>query len=251
MSEQNRHDDIQGEIIHVYDGIEEADNELPLWWLFTFYGALVFAIFYWFYFEGFGVGASPTQAYSAELQARAAQGGQVTGELLTSMALDSSAVATGASLFQQQCVTCHREDAGGNIGPNLTDNAWIHGGDPMDIHNTILNGAANGMPPWRAILGPTGVQQVTAYVLTLRNTNVDGKEAQGEPWVPGGSAGSDAPSEDTQDAQDAQDAPDATEEGAPTPTDAAPAAEGEDEEAAEAVEGESDDGAPTAATESE
>ena len=62
MSDSNRHDEIQGEIIHVYDGIEEADNELPLWWLFTFYGAVIFAVCYWFYYEGFEVGASPMQA---------------------------------------------------------------------------------------------------------------------------------------------------------------------------------------------
>lgn len=193
MSDSNRHDEIQGEIIHVYDGIEEADNELPLWWLFTFYGAVIFAIFYWFYYEGFNVGPSPMQAYAAELREQASQGGEVNDALIEALAIDPSAVAAGRDVFTAQCAVCHREDGGGNIGPNLTDTSWIHGGSPLNIHDTIRNGVTTAsMPAWGAILGPTAVQQVAAYVVTLRNTNVaDGKAPQGEVWSPGG--GSAAP----------------------------------------------------------
>jgi cytochrome c oxidase cbb3-type subunit 3 len=188
MSDSNRHDEIQGEIIHVYDGIEEADNELPLWWLFTFYGAVIFGIFYWFYYEGFNVGASPMQAYAAELREQASQGGEVNDALIEALAIDPSAVAAGREVFTAQCAVCHREDGGGNIGPNLTDTSWIHGGSPLTIHNTIRDGVTSAaMPAWGAMLGPTAVQQVAAYVVTLRNTNVaDGKAPQGEVWTEGG-----------------------------------------------------------------
>jgi cytochrome c oxidase cbb3-type subunit 3 len=199
MSEGNRHDEIQGEIIHVYDGIEEADNELPLWWLFTFYGAVVFAVFYWFYYEGFEVGDSPMQAYTAELAASAGQGGEVTDESLEELATDSAAVAAGNDIFQSSCAACHRNDAGGMVGPNLTDPNWIHGGSPTDIHTTIRDGfPAASMPAWGAVLGPVAVQQVTAFVMSVRNTNVDGKEPQGEIWSPDGAdgEGAAAPGED-------------------------------------------------------
>ena len=91
------------------------------------------------------------------------------------------------------------EDGGGNIGPNLTDNHWIHGGSPLTIHDTIRNGVPSAsMPAWGAILGPNAVQQVAAYVVTLRNTDVpDGKAPQGEVWSAGGSA------PDTRSASDA------------------------------------------------
>lgn len=195
MSDGNRHDEIQGEIIHVYDGIEEADNELPRWWLFTFYGAVFFGIFYWFYYEGFNVGPSPMQTYAAAMREQASQGGEVNDALIEALALDSSAVAAGRDVFAAQCAVCHREDAGGNIGPNLTDRSWIHGGSPLNIHDTIQNGVTSAsMPAWGAILGPTAVQQVAAYVVSLRNTDVaNGKAAQGELWSPG--SGSDPTAE--------------------------------------------------------
>ena len=199
MSEGNRHDEIQGEIIHVYDGIEEADNELPTWWLITFYGAIVFAVGYWFYFHGFGVGALPMQRYAMERAAAASAGGEVSDELILALADDPSAVTAGRDSFAANCAVCHREDAAGNIGPNLTDPYWIHGGSALNIHDTIRDGVTtSGMPAWGATLGPTAVQQLAAYVVTLRDTNVEGKEAQGDRWDPNAAAQADAPAEDAQ-----------------------------------------------------
>ena len=91
----------KGEVIlreHEYDGIQEFDQKLPNWWLFTFYGAVIFAVCYWFYYEGFEVGASPMQAYAAELAESAAAGGEVSNELIEAMAMDPSAVAAGRDL---------------------------------------------------------------------------------------------------------------------------------------------------------
>jgi cytochrome c oxidase cbb3-type subunit III len=208
---EKRVDEIQGEILHVYDGIEEADNELPNWWLWTFYGAIVFSAFYWFAYHEFESVPLPGQAYAVELQQRA--GGEVSEELLVAMATNPDAVAAGQALYTTNCVVCHKERGEGNIGPNLTDAFWIHGGSPVDIHRTIAEGALqNGMPAWAGPLGAEKVQQLTAFVLSIRDTEVAGKEPQGERWVPG------APSEGALPTEG---------EGEPTPSDAAEPTDGE------------------------
>lgn len=179
-----RIDEIQGEILHVYDGIEEADNELPNWWLWTFYGAIVFAVFYWFAYHEFESVPLPAQAYAIELQARS--GGEVSEELLVAMAGNPDAVSAGQALYVTNCVVCHKERGEGNIGPNLTDEFWIYGGSPVDIHRTIAEGALQaGMPAWAGPLGAEKVQQLTAFVMSIQNTNIEGKAAQGERWTPG------------------------------------------------------------------
>lgn len=193
MTDVKRHDEIQGEIIHVYDGIEEADNQLPRWWLFTFYGAVVFAVFYWFAYHELGTLKSPPEVYAAEMERRAAAGGTVTNESLEAMAQSASDVTAGAALFTQYCVSCHGANAeGATIGPNLTDGFWIHGGSGMDIHTTITNGInGKGMPPWGPVLGAGKVRQLAAYVISVRGTNhAGGKEAQGDPWPPAADGGS-------------------------------------------------------------
>ncbi|MGB5695207.1 MAG: cbb3-type cytochrome c oxidase N-terminal domain-containing protein [Polyangiales bacterium] len=189
MSEVKRTDEIQGEILHVYDGIEEADNNLPTWWLLTFYGAVFFGLVYWFYYDVYGVGQYQPEKYEAAMAAAEAERSIVTDESLEALALDQSAVAAGQDIFMAQCVACHDTQGQGRVGlgANLTDAYWIHGGAPTNIHATITNGvAAKGMPPWAPILGAEGVNQVVAYVLTLRNTEIPGKDPEGELWKPGG-----------------------------------------------------------------
>ena len=195
MSEANRTDEIQGEILHVYDGIEEADNNLPTWWLLTFYGAVVFGLVYWFYYHEYAIGQLQPQKYAAAVAAAEAERSIVTDESLDALALDASAVAAGSQTFATQCMACHDTKAQGRVGlgPNLTDKYWIHGGAPTNIHATVTNGvSAKGMPAWAPILGEEGVKQVVAYVLTLRNTEVPGVEPQGEVWEPGGTLADDA-----------------------------------------------------------
>lgn len=175
-------------VVHEYDGIEECDNNLPVWWLWTFFGAIIFAIGYWFHFQTFQTGLSPGAAFEAEDAAiKAAElekmkkAGTVTPELLTAMSKDAGAVKMGKDVFMANCVSCHGATGGGGVGPNLTDGYWIHGGAPDKIYTTIKEGVpAKGMLTWGPVIGEEKVRAAAAYVLTLKNTNVaGGKEPQG------------------------------------------------------------------------
>ena len=192
-----RTDAIAGDIVHVYDGIEEADNQLPMWWLVLFFSAVVFAVAYWFTYHEYGLAPLPGEAYAvakaaklkeqehqAAILARKADSGG-----LDSLAEDPALVAAGQGKFAGACAPCHGANAEGNIGPNLTDDAWLHGGSAEDIQAVIRDGvAAKGMPAWGATLGPVAVQELTAYLLSIRGTNVPGKEPQGEPYGGGAQA---------------------------------------------------------------
>ena len=175
----------QNRVIHEVDGIEEYDNKLPNWWLFTFYGAIMFAIGYWYDYHVGGFGDLPREALQAEVdKANAAEAervkhaGAMTPEALVTLSKDKGTVAQGQQIFTATCAACHRADGGGNVGPNLTDEFWLHGGSPEKIWKTINEGVpAKGMPPWGPQLGPDRIQAVTAYVLTLRNSNVPGGKA--------------------------------------------------------------------------
>ena len=183
MSDVKRKDEIQGDILHEYDGIEEADNHLPTWWLITFFGAVVFGAVYWSVYEGYGLIKTPYQQYVVEQAAIDEASGALLGnEEIAAFAADETRVTAGRAVYAQNCVVCHGDRGEGKIGPNLTDNRWIHGGEPLAIFRTVRLGfAAKSMPAWGNLLGPVRTQAVTAYVLSLRNTNATGgKEPQGE-----------------------------------------------------------------------
>lgn len=182
MKEPLKHDPIQGAIIHEYDGIAEADNRLPVWWLLTFFGAIAFSVGYWFWYQEFRAGASPTQAYYAERAAAAEKSGADPTEGELAALAEGPTLELGKQLFAANCVACHAAQGEGKIGPNLTDDAWLHGGAPLDIFRTVRDGvAAKGMPSWGPTLGRAGVTQVTAFLLTLRGKNLPGKAPEGQP----------------------------------------------------------------------
>lgn len=176
-------------VIHEVDGIQEYDNKLPNWWLFTLYGAIVFSVAYWFHYHQAKFGEGPVALYNAEMEKVAAEqaaklkaAGAMTPEALAALAKDKGTVETGKQVFVTNCAACHRQDGGGLVGPNLTDEFWLHGAAPEKVYKTIVSGIPDkGMPGWGAPLGPDRVAAVTAYVLTLRGTNVPGGKApQGE-----------------------------------------------------------------------
>ena len=135
---------------HVYDGIVEHDNKLPLWWQLTLYGAIVFALVYWFG-RRFDAIQTPGQAYAQDVAVqraadaeRARARGTIDDAMLSTIALDPATVARGRETFTSTCAPCHRADGGGNIGPNLTDTYWLHGGKPTDIFKTVRRRAREG-----------------------------------------------------------------------------------------------------------
>ena len=172
---------------HEYDGIQEYDNRLPNWWLYTLYGAIVFSVLYWLYFHTWEFGALAHEQYEAEMVAAAEaqlarmEGQEVSNEALTLVSTVPDRLESGRVVFEQFCVECHLADGSGSVGPNLTDAYWIHGGSPMDIHHTVTNGVPDkGMAAWGNQLGPRRVQDVVGYVLTLKGKNLPGKAPEGE-----------------------------------------------------------------------
>lgn len=170
---------------HDYDGIREYDNPMPRWWLWVFYATIIFSGAYYFLPLPFGEGPGVVAEYEADVArhaaAQPAAGPALTDDQLLGLAANAGTVAEGQQVYQQYCAACHRVDGGGLIGPNLTDDAWIHGGAPTLIHKTIVEGVlAKGMPEWGRILKPGQVDAVTAYVISLRGTNPkDAKAPEG------------------------------------------------------------------------
>jgi cytochrome c oxidase cbb3-type subunit III len=170
---------------HDYDGIQEYDNRLPNWWLWILWTSIIFAFGYWLVFHTFGVAKLPRAQYEVEMQkaaaAQLAKGGTLDDAALELMATLPDRVAEGKTIFTTYCIACHSARGEGLVGPNLTDNYWIHGGKPMDLYNTVTNGVlSKGMAAWGRQLGPKRVESVVSYVLTLRGTNVPGKAPEGE-----------------------------------------------------------------------
>lgn len=179
----------QDRVIHEIDGIAEYDNKLPNWWLYSLYASVAFAFVYWFAYHVAGFAELPLAEYQAEVvkeqakeAARVKAEGAVTPEALTALSKDKATVEQGRQVFAQTCAACHRQDGGGVVGPNLTDDFWLHGASADRIYKTIASGVPDkGMPAWGSQLGSLRVQAVTAYVISIRGTNVGGGKApQGE-----------------------------------------------------------------------
>jgi len=177
---------------HNYDGIQEFDNPLPRWWVALFWASIVFAILYeWNVIPGLGTGPGRIANYEREMQvatvrAAAAEAARprlvLTGEMIAGFLQDPAALAAGKETFASTCAPCHRADGGGLIGPNLTDDFWLHGRAPMELAHTITVGYPDkGMPTWGQALTPEQIGHVAAYVLSLHDTHPpDPKAPQGE-----------------------------------------------------------------------
>ena len=169
---------------HEYDGIRELDNNLPPWWVWMFYATIVFGVIYIFNFHIFKTGDLQIDEYNRsmkkaqkEVNAYLDEMAMNVDETNATLMTESSDLSTGKVLFEANCVVCHNPNGEGNIGPNLTDKAWIYGFDVKDIFKTVKLGTANGMPEHNSKLNPIQMQQVSSFVLSLPETN--GKEAEG------------------------------------------------------------------------
>jgi cytochrome c oxidase cbb3-type subunit 3 len=162
---------------HEYDGIMELDNKLPRWWVWLFNFSIAFAVVYLVYYHVLNKGKLMAAEYQAEmkigdeLKARAVADFEAKmGNLEPSK--DPQMLAEGKDTFMKLCAPCHRPDGGGLVGPNLTDDYWIHGGNFVDNLKTIWNGVpAKGMVTWKGVLKPTTIHAVGSYIYTLRGSN--------------------------------------------------------------------------------
>lgn len=175
MSSDNSQKSVDGQPIrpHVYDGIQEFDNRLPNWWLWTFYAACIFSVLYWFSFYDAEVMPSDFERIDAQMakieEARLAAIGEVSNETLWQMAANPGFIEAGKLIFKDKCVACHGENLQGGIGLNLVDAEWKWGNQPLSIFAIVKGGSPDktaGMQAWIAELGPTKVSQVVAYVLS-------------------------------------------------------------------------------------
>lgn len=178
---------------HNYDGIQEFDNPMPRWWVYIFWATIVFSVLYWLNVPGIGIGKGRIANYNRDMAAaaaaaarrQAAEPASASPEQLASLTKDASVLALGKQTFGQNCVACHRADAGGQIGPNLTDDYWLHGAAIQQIQATVTNGVLEkGMPPWGKVLKPAQLEAVVAYVFTLRGTNPASPKAPQGDLVP-------------------------------------------------------------------
>ena len=188
---------------HDYDGIKELDNNLPPWWVYLFYGCIIFAAVYLFRFEIMGADNQEIELKKemAQAQIDIAEYKKTAPDLMdentVTLLTDPSDLAAGKAIFTTNCVACHRADAGGQIGPNLTDDQWILGGGIKNIFHTLLNGGRDGkgMISWKGTLKPKQMQEVASYVLSLQGSNPkDPKAPEGEIWVDSNAPKADAAS---------------------------------------------------------
>jgi cytochrome c oxidase cbb3-type subunit 3 len=163
---------------HNYDGIKELDNALPPWWKYGFYITIVVAVFYFLKFEVWHTGMNPTEEYNTEMtiaktetDAYLASAKENVDEN-TVTDLDAAGNAAGKAIFAKTCVPCHLAEGQGIVGPNLTDEYWIHGGSIKDIFKTIKYGFPDkGMQSWQTTYSPVEMQQLSSYIRSLRGTN--------------------------------------------------------------------------------
>jgi cytochrome c oxidase cbb3-type subunit 3 len=177
---------------HDYDGIKELDNNLPPWWVYLFYASIVFGIVYMVRFEVLGADNQEMELKKEVAQAKIdiaeymKTAPDMMDEKTVTLLIAPADLAAGKEIFTTNCAACHRADAGGQIGPNLTDEQWILGGGIKNIFHTLVNGGRDGkgMISWKGTLKPKEMQKVASYILSLKGSNPpDAKAPEGEVWV--------------------------------------------------------------------
>jgi cytochrome c oxidase cbb3-type subunit 3 len=179
---------------HCYDGIEEYDNPLPGWWKWLFIGSIAICPPYWAYYHLGTEGRSPIANYEVALAANArlqfAEIGELEGDRVTIVKYmnEKSWLSFGKSIYQTNCISCHKADGSGLVGPNLADDHYKNVKNIEDLYTVIANGAGGGaMPAWKTRLSKNEVVLAAAYAASLRGAPVPetAKPPEGsliQPW---------------------------------------------------------------------
>lgn len=180
---------------HDYDGIKELDNNLPPWWKYGFYLTILVAIVYLLNYHVLGTGDLQAKEYENEvakakseideyMKNSATNVDENTIKLLT----DAGDIAAGKEVFLASCAACHGRAGEGTVGPNFTDEYWLHGGSIQDVFKSIKYGwVEKGMKSWKEDLSPMQMAQVASFIMSLKGTNPpNAKEPQGDLYKEGG-----------------------------------------------------------------
>ena len=174
---------------HDFDGIQELDNPTPKWFMVLFYGSIAFAVCYLLIYHVFNLAPLQYDEYKNEMaqaaiekQAYLSKAANKVDENTIKLTTDRTVLADGQSIFKERCAPCHGDHAQGVIGPNLTDDYWLHGGKIKQVFTTIKYGvAAKGMPTWENQLTPKQIADVANYVKSLHGSNpANPKAPQGD-----------------------------------------------------------------------
>ena len=163
---------------HDYDGIRELDNRLPPWWLYGFYACIVFAAIYLYRFHVSHTAALSAEEYqiavvkaAEEKEAYLAKAANKVDENTVVYQNSPDYLAGGQKIFVSACAPCHLPDGGGSVGPNLTDDYFLHGNGIKDIFKTIKYGyPEKGMKSWKEDYTPAQIAQLASFVKSLHGT---------------------------------------------------------------------------------
>ena len=173
---------------HNYDGIRELDNNLPPWWKYGFYLTIVFAVVYLIHFHISNTGKLQIQEYEDQLteaklkmEEYKKKAANLVDENNATLLIDETSLGSGKSIFMDNCAACHGRSGEGGVGPNLTDDYWLHEGGVKNIFKSIKYGwPEKGMKSWQQDLGAKQIHEIASYIVSLHGTNpANAKEKQG------------------------------------------------------------------------
>lgn len=175
---------------HNYDGIKELDSKIPPWFSWLFILTIIFAAYYMLQYHVFASGKVSQQEYEQEMKKADEEkealikSGALVNEETVKLLTDAADLQKGKEIFDANCIACHAADGGGIVGPNLTDDYWIHGGGIKNVFKTIKYGVVEkGMISWQTQLNANQMQDVASYVISLHGTTPAAPKApEGEIW---------------------------------------------------------------------
>lgn len=177
------------EIPHAYDGIKELSNPVPAWFNVLFFGTVIFGLAYLYYYHIGGYGERQNDEYltemtKADLETKLFLAKSATKVDESNVKIDPAQIVSGKGVFDANCIACHGDKGQGLVGPNLTDEFWLHGGSVVDVFKTVKYGVpAKGMVSWEKNLSSQKMSEVTNYIMSLKGTNPAGAKApQGEKY---------------------------------------------------------------------